>query len=103
MMNAKKSDWVLIHNIVLSASERAPQVPDDTKSVPLEMWVRGFIQHDGKVGDEVEIDTITGRRVGGKLIEVNPTYGHSFGSHVPEILQIGIKLKSVLFGGESHE
>lgn len=39
-MKAGKGEWVMIHNIVLAPSERAPQVPDDTKEVPLEMWVR---------------------------------------------------------------
>lgn len=32
-MQAKKGDWVMIHNIILVCL-RAPQVPDDTKEVP---------------------------------------------------------------------
>ena len=36
---AKKGDWVLTHTIVLTPAERAPQVPEDTHKVPLEMWV----------------------------------------------------------------
>jgi hypothetical protein len=34
----KKGTWVLIHRNVLEPSERAPQVPDDTKKVPLALW-----------------------------------------------------------------
>lgn len=100
---AKKGDWVLIHNIVLSPEDRAPQVPDDTKKVPLEMWVKGFLLDNSEIGEIVEIKTITGRRVKGKLLEVNPTYKHSFGNFVPEQLQIGLQLKSIIFGGEDHE
>lgn len=100
---AKKGDWVRIHNVVLKPDERAPQVPEDTKKVPLEMWVKGFILKDAKIGEEVEIETITCRKVVGKLIEINPTYSHDFGKCIPEVLKIGIQLKNILFGGELHE
>ena len=36
----KKGTWVLIHRNILEPEERAPQVPDDTKKVPLEMWIK---------------------------------------------------------------
>ncbi len=42
MNSAKKGDWVQIHQIVLKPEERAPQVPEDTKKVPLEFWVKGY-------------------------------------------------------------
>ncbi|WZL71519.1 2-amino-4-oxopentanoate thiolase subunit OrtA [Clostridiaceae bacterium 35-E11] len=102
-MKAVKGNWVSIHNIVLSPSERAPQVPDDTKKVPLETWVKGFLQADAEIGDEVEVKTITGRVAKGKLIEVNPTYTHNYGNFVPELLQIGLQLREILDGGEAHE
>jgi len=102
-MKAKKGDWVNIYDIVLKPEERAPQVPDDTKNVPLETWVKGFIQHDAEIGEKVEIITMTGRRVTGKLVEVNPSYTHSFGRTVPEVFKIGLQLKEILFGGEDHE
>lgn len=102
-MAAKKGDWVNIHNIVLTPEERAPQVPEDTKKVPLEMWVKGYAQSDCEIGDEVEVITITGRRVTGKVVEIAPTYSHSFGKHIPELLQIGSQLREILFGGDSDE
>ena len=58
-MDAKRGDWVIIHNVVLNPSQRAPQVPEDTKKVPLEMWVKGFIQSDANINDLVKVETIT--------------------------------------------
>ena len=101
-MKARKGDWVIIHNTVLTTEERAPQVPEDTRSVPLESWVKGFLEKNATIGEEVEITTITGRIVSGKLVEINPSYKHSFGEFVPELLQIGIQLKEILAGGENN-
>lgn len=98
---AKQNDYVMIHRIVLGPEARAPQVPEDTKAVPLELWAKGFLkQGTAEIGDAVVIETITGRKLEGTLVEVSPTYRHSFGEFVPEILQIGIQLKSILFGGD---
>lgn len=100
----KKGDWVRVHRIILQPDERAPQVPEDTKSVPLEMWVKGYlIDDEAKLGDEVKITTITGRTEYGKLLEVNPSYDHSFGNFIPELLEIGQQLRGILFGGDSDE
>ena len=95
-MVAKKGDWVRIHKIVLSASERAPQVPEDTKQVPLEQWVKGFILSDAEMGDEVEIETVTQRKISGTLIEVNPTYVHTYGNYMPELGKISSEVKAML-------
>ena len=40
---AAQGAWVEIHRCVLQAGERAPQVPEDTQRVPLEMRVKGFL------------------------------------------------------------
>lgn len=98
---AKKGDYVNVYNIILTPDQRAPQVPDDTKEVPLEQWVRGFLRHDAEMGEIAEIKTITGRIVKGMIVEVAPTYTHSFGNHIPEIFQIGRQLKDILFGGDA--
>lgn len=102
-MIIQKGEWVRIHRVILNPEQRAPQVPDDTKNVPLEMWVKGFLQEEASIGDVVTIKTITGRLEKGTLLEVNPTYTHSFGKYVPELLQIGLDLKEILFGGDSDE
>ena len=95
----KKNSWVRIHKVILKPEERAPQVPDDTKKVPLEMWTKGFLLEDAEIGDEVTVETVTGRKETGKLIEVNPAYNHSFGNFIPELLQIDKQVRQIL-GGE---
>ncbi len=94
MSIAKKNDWVEIENIVLTAEERAPQVPDDTKKTPLMMWTKGFLVDDeAKIGDEVTIKTLSGRITKGKLVTINPRHVHDFGNPVHELLEIGMELK----------
>lgn len=101
--SARKGDWVRIHNIVLTPDQRAPQVPEDTRSVPLELWTKGFLLDDeAKIGDQVNIETYIGRKVSGKLIEINPYYEHDFGKCVPELLYIGKQLRDILEGGEEN-
>lgn len=101
-MDAKKGDWVRIHSIVLEAGERAPNVPEDTQKVPLELWDKGFLLNDSaNIGDEVEVETYIGRKIEGTLLEVNPYYDHDFGKCVPELLYIGKQLKSLI--GEDGE
>ena len=65
MLEGKTGDWVQIRSIVLPPGQRAPQVPADTQAVPLFMLVKGFLQHDARVGDEATITTVIGRRVTG--------------------------------------
>ena len=96
----KKGEWVRIHKIILTPEERAPQVPEDTKKTPLEMWVKGYLQKDAEMGSEVEIETVTGRKEVGTLIEVDPYYTHDFGKFVPELLAIDKQVRGILFGGE---
>ena len=99
----KKGEWGLIHRNVLEPSQRAPQVPDDTKKVPLEMWIKGYLQEDANVGDEVTVLTRTKRIEKGTLLEANPYYKHDFGTFVPELIQISDQVKEIVFGGADNE
>ena len=99
----KKCEWVLIHSIILTPHQRAPQVPEYTKMVPLEMWVKGYLQKDANIGDEVEVITRTKRVESGTLLEVNPYYKHDFGKFVPELLRISEQVRDIAFGGEDNE
>ncbi len=100
MKMIKKGEWVRIHKIILEPAERAPQVPEDTKKVPLEMWDKGFLQANANIGDDVTIETVTGRQESGTLIEVNPYYEHDYGKFVPELLAIDKQVMEIVFGGE---
>lgn len=98
---AKKNDWVRIHRNVLEPEERTGKLPEDTKKVPLEMWVKGRLQNEtAEIGDEVTITTCVGRTEYGTLAEVNPCYELNYGSFVPEILDMETSLRNALFGGE---
>ncbi|NLY71346.1 MAG: 2-amino-4-ketopentanoate thiolase [Clostridiales bacterium] len=99
----KKGTWVLIHRNILEPEERAPQVPDDTKKVPLEMWIKGYLVEDAKIGDTVEVITRTGRRETGELLEANPAYKHDYGEFIPELQQISEQVREILFGGEKDD
>ncbi len=95
---AAAGSWVEIHRIVLPAGERAPQVPEDTKHVPLEMRVKGFLAAPAAIGEEVEIVTRSGRRLRGRLVEVAPAYTHGFGAPLPELVTIGEEVRRLLRG-----
>ena len=97
---AKKNDWVRIHRVVLAPEERTGKLPEDTKKVPLEMWVKGRLQNEAaELGDEVTVVTSVGRTEHGTLIEVNPHYQLDYGEYVPEITAIEDQLRAALFGG----
>lgn len=98
---AKKNDYVRVHRAVLQAVERTGKLPEDTKNVPLEMWVKGFLQDEqAKLGDTVTIKTVVGRLETGVLMEENPCYALNYGEYVPEIQEIDRQLRGVLFEGE---
>lgn len=101
-MFAKKGDWVQIHNIVLEPEERTAKIPEETKKVPLELWVKGFLNEDAEIGDTVSITTVTGRKETGELEEINPKFSYGFGNEfVPELLQIDKQVKKILQEGEN--
>ena len=83
-----KGSFVEIETVILTKEERAPQVPVDTKSVPLLMRSKGILLNSAKLGDEVVIKTITGRKDKGILKELNPAYLHHYGNFVAELLMV---------------
>ncbi len=79
-----KGTYVEIKKIVLKASERSSHIPKDTKDKDFVMKIKGYLLSDAQLKDTVEILTETKRIVKGILIDVNPTYTHSFGNHLDE-------------------
>ena len=99
---AVKGDWVRIHRVILAAEERTANLPEDTKRVPFEMWVKGHLLCDGEIGDQVSVKTVSGREEHGTLIEVNPQFNVNFGDFVPEVLEMDVRLRTALFGKEAE-
>ena len=96
MKNAKANEWVQVTNVVLPKGERAPQVPEDTQNVDLRLWVKGFLEDDASIGDQVTIQTVTGREIEGELCATRPKYIHNYGDFVPELLRIQMQLKEIM-------
>jgi hypothetical protein len=99
---AVSGDWVEIWNVILEPGKRAPQVPEDTQKVPLEMRLRGFLINErAKLGEMVSLRTRIGRVVNGKLVSLHPLYNHTFGEPQKELLDIGQEVRSLLKEGRS--
>lgn len=92
----KKGTFVEVETLVLDCSDRSPAIPEDTKRTKLRMWVRGFVNSDCELGDEVEITTAIDRRINGLVTAVEPGYDHNFGRYVSEISYIGKQAKEML-------
>lgn len=96
-MTCQTGDWVRIHSVILTPEERASAIPQETRAVPLEMRVKGWLVTAGaSIGDAVEIRTTLGRRYHGTLEAVNPPYGHDFAAAIPELLRAGEELRAML-------
>ena len=90
MAKIEKGTWVEIEHVVLQPAERAQNLPEDTKKTPYVMRVSGFLTADAELGDEVTVKSLIGRAHQGILKTVNPSYNHSFGPTMAELLHIGI-------------
>lgn len=89
-------DWVEVRLTLLRPEQRSSSLPDDTQGVPLEARVKGYLTEEAVVGDDVEIETVLGRRVRGTLSRIRPRPGHSFGPPAPELLGVGEELRARL-------
>lgn len=92
----KRGTWVELYRVVFAAGERAPQVPEETRAVPLELRVKGFLVAEAAPGEDAEVETLAGRRLRGTLERVLPAYEHGFGPPVPELLSVGAELRALL-------
>lgn len=92
----KKGTYIEVEEIVLYPNERASHLPEDTKAVPLKVWIRGFCLNDCSIGEEAEIRTVTGRLSKGKVTLEKPRYTHDYGEYVEEIENIGKQAREIL-------
>ena len=92
----KPGDWVEVERVLLEPAERSSNLPPETASQPLLTWVKGFAAADAALGEEVTVETMTGRRVSGRLSAINPGYFHTFGQPIPELTHVGADLRARL-------
>lgn len=96
MQKIEQGTWVEVRKILLQPEERSDRLPEDTKQIPYVMRVRGFLSHAASINEEVEIVTLSGRKVKGTLTKRDPGYEHGFGSPVYELLKIGEEEHKIL-------
>jgi hypothetical protein len=90
MSTVSQGTWVEIEQVVLNPDERAPTLPEDTRQVPYVLRVSGFLLEGAGLGEPARVRTLIGRELSGTLTTVNPSYSHSFGETVAELLDIGL-------------
>ena len=88
----------------MPSGKRAPQVPDDTKSVPLIAFTKGKLLEDyAEVGDEVRVKTLAGRTIRGTLTARPIAPQYDYGNVSPELQAVHQQVREILFGGEKHD
>lgn len=85
-MSIAKGTWVEVER-TLPAPSRLGQGAAGPRTAPPAFRVSGFLLEAAELGQEVRIRTITGKLHTGKLRIQSPSYGHSFGHTVPEMLR----------------
>ena len=93
---ARPGDWVEVECVLLEPADRSKNLPPETAEKPLMMWVKGFAEGQAALGEPVTVETMTGRKVSGRLSAVNPGYFHTFGEPIPELQHIGKDLRAQL-------
>jgi hypothetical protein len=88
--------WVEVGFVVLEPSQRTGHLPEDTKSVPYYVRLKGFAEGEPEVGQTVTVETLLGRHVDGEVLRVDPEYGHGFGRPVEELIDAGREARELL-------
>jgi hypothetical protein len=89
-------EWVEVERVLLEPADRSGNLPPETASKPLLTWVKGFAREGAGMGEEVSVETMTGRVVTGSLSAINPGYFHTFGQPIPELVHVGADLRARL-------
>jgi hypothetical protein len=95
-IRAREGDWVEVEVELLDTADRSKNLPPETAEKPLMMWVKGFAEGDAGLGEDLTIETITGRKVAGALSAVNPGYYITYGDPIPELTHLGRDLRAQL-------
>ncbi len=87
-------EWVEVERVLLEPADRSANLPPETAEKPMLVWVAGFAVTEAGLGEEVTVETTTGRLVTGRLSAINPGYFHTFGNPLPELIGVGRDLKA---------
>ena len=96
MQSIEEGNWVEIHQVILKPEARSSHLPEESKKVPYEMRARGFLLQAARLQETAHIQTLSGRIISGKLVQVEPRYDHGFGPPVYELMHIGEEEKQML-------
>jgi hypothetical protein len=90
MSSIPEGTWVEVERTIPVGNRRLPVNPfDPARTSAHTVRVSGFLLEPAELGQQVRIRTITGKVHVGKLRIQSPSYGHSFGHTVPELLRVG--------------
>ena len=103
MDRAREGDWVEVEVKLLDPADRSTNLPPETAEKPLMMWIKGFAEGEAAPGEQLGIETITGRKVTGALSAVNPGYHITYGPPIPELTHVGRDLRAQLATFRSAE
>jgi len=95
-IRAREGDWVEVEVKLLDPADRSKNLPPETADKPLMMWVKGFAEGEAALGEELTIETNTGRKVTGTLSAVTPGYFITYGDPIPELTHVGRDLRAQL-------
>ena len=60
-IRAREGDWVEVECKLLDPADRATNLPPETAEKPLMMWVKGFALGEAALGEDLTVETMTGR------------------------------------------
>ncbi len=89
-------EWVEVERVLLEPADRSAALPPETAEKPMLVWVNGFATGEAGLGEDMTVETMTGRLVTGRLSAINPGYFHTFGNPIPELIGVGRDLRARL-------
>lgn len=93
---ARAGQWVEIEMLVCQAETRSKELPKDTQVIYYTARIKGYLINEARLGQEATIRSILGRELKGKLLAFNPPFPATFGAPVPELMDVGKELKSLM-------
>jgi hypothetical protein len=91
-----EGEWVEVERVLLDPADRSKALPPETAELPMLVWVSGFATTEAALGEDLTVETMTGRLVAGRLSAINPGYFHTFGNPIPELASVGRDLRARL-------